>query len=192
MSDTGEVPEQSLTEAERLTRLARGAVDENEAAAYRERRETLLAEHGYTARVREDDRAVLVLYPSEWVEGGTVRTERIDDVDRGIEIPLEGPGEPDRWEELAERNHDVAREVERRHGETHGANATALAEFANNHYAKPVGSLTPAEREEFLTDYYRRNVWPTEDQRAVVGESVRLTMAVADGETDADSDATTT
>ena len=191
MSDTSELPEDARTEAERLTRLARRAGDESETAAYRERRSDLLAEHGYTARVRDDDRAVLVLYPSEWVEDGTVRTEQVEDVDRGVEIPLEGPGEPEQWEDLAERNRDVAREVGRRHGAVHGANAAALADFASNHYAKLVGSLTPEEREEFLTDYYRRNVWPTDDQRAVVEESVRLAVTVAGADAD-DPDATAT
>jgi hypothetical protein len=173
------VPEDVQEAAERLTRRAREAVDEREATAYREDREELLAEYGYTARVREEDRAVLVLHPAEWVEGDTVRPDRIDDVDRGIEIPLEGPGEASEWEAVAEHNREIAEQVREEHGPDHGANAEALAEFCNNHYAKPIESLTEEERQEFLTDYYPRNVWPTDEQKAVVEESVGLAVDAA-------------
>ncbi len=173
------VPEETRARAERLTRRARRAVDDHEAAAYREQRAELVADHGYTARVREEDRAVLVLYPQEWVEDGTVRPDRIDDIDRGIEIPLEGPGEDVKWEVVATHNREVAAIVREEHGHVHGANADALAEFCNNHYAKPVEKLSPEEREEFLTEYYPRNVWPTDEQKAVVEESVSLAVETA-------------
>ena len=173
------LPEETRARAEQLTRRARAAVDDREAAAYREQRAELVADHGYTARVREEDRAVLVLYPAEWVEDGTVHPDRIDDIDRGIEIPLEGPGEDAEWEVVATHNCEVADAVRERHGSVHGANADALAEFCNNHYAKPVEKLSPAEREEFLTEYYPRNVWPTDEQKAVVEESVSLAVETA-------------
>ena len=173
------VPEETETRVEQLTRRARVAADEREAAAYREEREQLLAEHGYTARVREGDRAVLVLHPAEWVEEGTVHPDRIDDVDRGIEIPLEGPGEDVEWETVAAHNHEVAETVREDHGPVHGANADAFVEFCNNHYAKQVEKLSPQEREEFLTEYYPRNVWPTDEQQAVVEESVSLAVEAA-------------
>jgi hypothetical protein len=176
------VPEETKAKVERLTRRARAAVDEREAAAYREEREQLLAEHGYTARVREDDRAVLVLHPAEWMDEGTVRPDRIDDIDRGVEIPLEGPGDDAEWEVVAEHNREVVETVREEHGPVHGANAEALADFCNNHYAKPVENLSPAEREEFLTEYYRRNVWPTDEQKAVVEESVSLAVEAASTE----------
>jgi hypothetical protein len=170
------IPEEVQREAERLTRRAREAVDEREAGAYRTDRDERLAEYGYTARVREEERAVLVLYPTEWVEDGTVHPDRIDDIDRGVEIPLEGPGEDADWEVVAAHNREVAEAVAEEHGPVHGANAAALAEFCNNHYAKPLDQLTEGEREEFLRDYYPRNVWPTEEQKAVVEESVALTV----------------
>ena len=173
------VPEETETRVEQLTRRARAAADEREAAAYREEREELLAEHGYTARVREEDRAVLVLHPSEWVEDGTVRPDRIGDINRGIEIPLEGPGEDAEWEVVAEHNREVVEAVREEHGAVHGANAEALAEFCSNHYAKPVEKLSADEREEFLTEYYRRNVWPTDEQKSVVEESVSLAVETA-------------
>ncbi|MFT4923432.1 MAG: hypothetical protein ACI8XM_002658, partial [Haloarculaceae archaeon] len=93
----GDLPDEVTDEAERLTRLAREAIDDNEAAAYRESRDDLVEEYGFTARVREDDRDTLVLYPSEWVVDGVVHPDRVEDVDRGVERPLEGPGEPEEW-----------------------------------------------------------------------------------------------
>ena len=173
------VPEETKARAEQLTRQARKAADEREVDAYRKERANLLAEHGYVGRVREEDRAVLVLYPAEWVEDGTVHPDRIDDIDRGVEIPLDGPGEDVAWETVAAHNNEVAAAVRAEHGPVPGANAEALAEFCNNHYAKPVEKLSPEEREEFLTEYYRRNVWPTENEEAVIEESVSLTVETA-------------
>ena len=175
-ANAAEIPAEVIAEAETLTRRARRAVDDNEAAAYREARGELLAAHGFTARVRDDERAVLVLHPAEWVEDGTVRPERIDDIDRGIERPLEGVGDPDDWERVGEHNEAIAEEIAEAHGPDHGANARQLATFLSNHYAKPIEDATEAELTEFLTDYYKRNVWPTDDQKAVVEESVRLAV----------------
>lgn len=172
--EDSEIPSEIVDQAEQLTRRARAAVDQNEATAYRERREELLAEYAFTARVREDEHAVLVFHPEEWVEEGTVRPERIEDIDRGIERPLEGPGNPDDWDSVSEYNEALAGEIEAEHGPKHGANARALADFMSNHYAKPIEDATDKELAEFLTEYYPRNVWPTDDQKAVVEESVRL------------------
>lgn len=177
-ADRSELPERVVDEVERLTRLAREAVDDREAAAYREERADVLADYDFRARVREEGRETLVLYPAEWVVDGTVYPERVDDVDRGIERPLEGPGGADEWAVVAEHNREVAASVADDHGQVHGANASALADFASNHYAKPIGRLTPEERQEFLAEYFPRNAFPSEDQKAVVEESVRLTVEV--------------
>jgi len=174
------MPPEVVDEAERLTRLARDAVVDEEVAAYREHRADLLDDHDYTARVREDDtRDVLVLHPDEWVVDDTVHPERIDDLDRGVEVPLSGPGEGDDWEVIDLHNRELVEAVRDEHGDTHAANAAALADFMGNHYAKPIDSATRGELKEFLDDYYRRNAWPTPEQRSVVEESVRLTFAVA-------------
>ncbi|MEF8814225.1 MAG: rnhA operon protein [Halovenus sp.] len=173
-SSDAAIPSDVADEAERLTRRARRATVEREAAAYRDRRARLLAEYDYRARIRDRDREVLVLYPDEWVEDGVVVPDRIDDLDRGVERPLEGPGEADDWETIADHNRDLADAVEREHGEVHGANAHALADFMSNHYAKPIEAATERELTEFLTDYFVRNAWPSDDQKAAVRESVRL------------------
>lgn len=168
-----ELPEEVVTKATRLTKLARRAVDPDEAAAYRDRRATLLSEHDFTARVREEDSAeTLVLHPVEWVEEGTIRPERVEDTDRAIEIRVAGTGDPDDWEAVEEHNRAIAARVCEEYGETHGGNAAAFADFMGNHYAKPVEDATPKERAEFLEEYFVRNAWPSTEQKAVVERSL--------------------
>ena len=175
-----DLPDDTVEEAERLTRLARNATDEGERRAYREKRDALLAPHDFTARVRnEDARDVLVLHPDEWTEDGVIRVERVDDTDRAAEIPLDGPGDPDDWDEVDEHNRAVAKTVRDAHGDVHGANAAAFADFMSNHYARPVESATGEEVREFVSEYFPRNAWPTEEQKMVVDESVELVLESA-------------
>ncbi|WP_290814455.1 rnhA operon protein [Halovivax sp.] len=173
------LPDDVVDDAERLTRLAREAIDENERDAYRERRADLLAEHGYAARVREAD-DTLVCHPAEWLADGTVRTDRIEDLSRAVEVSLSGPGDPDDWDALDARNRELVATVREEYGEIHGANADALADFMGNHYAKPIADATGAELEEFLGEYFVRNAWPSARQRATVGRSVALCFEAAD------------
>ncbi|WP_340100833.1 DUF7108 family protein [Salinibaculum salinum] len=182
--DDREVPRDVVDEAERLTRLARDATVDEEAAAYRDDRDAMVAEYDFTARVREDDRDTLVLYPEDWVEEETVRPDRIEDIDRGIERPLEGPGSADDWEVVEEHNREIAETIESEHGDPHGPNAHALADFASNHYAKPVGDMTRGELQEFLDEYFPRNAFPSDDQKVVVEKSVELVLDAADGSVD--------
>jgi len=178
-SNGGDLPDQVVTEAERLTRRAREAVDEAERAGAVRARDRLLADHGFTARVRhEESREVLVLYPAEWVDAGTVQPDRIDDTDRGIERPLSGAGDED-WATVDAHNRNLAAAVGDAHGPVHGGNARALADFAGNHYSKRIEALTGEELALFLDEYYPRNVWPNDEQKAVVEESVRLVFRQA-------------
>ncbi|MFB6141243.1 MAG: rnhA operon protein [Halosimplex sp.] len=181
-AEPDDLPPESVVEAaERLTRLAREAVDEEEAAAYRDDRDERLADHGYTSRVREDEtRDVLVLHPETWLEDGEIRTDRIETIERGIEIPLSGPGEGDDWQEIDDYNREIAADVREEYGEDHAANVAALADFMGNHYAKPIDAATADELREFLAEYYPRNAWPTAAQRAVVEKSVDAAFDVAD------------
>jgi hypothetical protein len=179
-----EVPPDVVEEVERLTRLARDAVDDAEASAYREHRDELVADYDFVARVREEDDDTLVLYPDEWVEDGTVYPERIDELDRGIERPLEGAGSADDWATVEAENRAVAETVADEYGEVHGQNAHALADFASNHYAKPIAALTREETREFLHEYFPRNAFPSDDQKAVVEESVEYAVDAAGGTLD--------
>lgn len=183
-----DIPEDAVAEAERLTRLARVAEEGNtgvagdalaEADAYRERRATLVAEHDYESRIREED-DTLVLYPEEWLEDGVVQFDRIEETDRAVEILLSGAGDPDQWQEIADHNDALAAAVAEEHGEIHGANARAFAAFVSNHYAKKIEQTTNKEIEEFLTEYYPRNAWPSEAEASLVEESVEKLLARAE------------
>lgn len=177
-----ELPADLVDDAERLTRLARHATDENERTAYVDRRTRALAEYGFTARVREDSGdATLVLHPEEWhdEDEGVIRTDRIHDISRAIEIPLDGTGDPDDWDTVEEHNRTLVREVETAHGAVHGANASALADFLSNHYAKPIESATASELTEFRSEYFVRNAWPSKKQRKLIDDSIRLVYETA-------------
>lgn len=189
-----DLPQDVQATAEELTHRARRANDEAAAQTFRERRDELLADHGYSARVREGDdvpgvpahgsganREVLVLYPDDWLDDGTVRTDRIEDLDRAVEIPLTGPGDPDDWDAVDEHNREIAARVRERHGDVHGDNADAFADFMSNHYAKRIERATEREIQEFLGEYFPRNAWPSDEQRAVVEESITHVTA-DDGE----------
>lgn len=172
MSD---LPVDVVDRALTLTRRARNVVDPNEATVYRQERDDLLTEHGYTARVRDDDdAAILVCYPTEWLVDGTVDIDRIEDTDRAVEIPLSGPGDPDDFDALESHNQAIAESIETDHGPIHGATARAFADFMSNHYAKPIEEATPAEIDEFRTEYFPRNAWPSDDQKRKLEESLEL------------------
>jgi hypothetical protein len=176
-----ELPPEVQEAAERLTRLARRATDEDERAAYERDRDERLAEHGFTARVREGD-DTLVLHPSEWLDGDTADLARIEDTDRAVEIPLSGAGDPENWAGVEEHNAELVDAVAERAGEVHAANARAFADFMGNHYARRMETATAAELNEFLTEYYPRNAWPSDDQRAAVRQSLSHVFEAAQTE----------
>ncbi|MUW14875.1 hypothetical protein GJ633_09520 [Halorubrum sp. CBA1125] len=173
-----DVPVEVVDEAERLTRLARQTDAEEATAFYRERRDALVADHGYTPRLREED-DTLVLYPDEWMEDGTVQLNRIETTDRAVEVSLSGPGDADRYREIAAYNDAVAEAVTERADEVHAATARAFAAFMSNHYVRAVDDATPDMRAEFREEYLPRNGWPTDEQLAVVEESLSVIEAIA-------------
>lgn len=177
-----DLPDAIIDAAARLTKRARSARTPDVERAHRQRRDELLSEHGYVARVREEDtQVVLVLYPADWIdETDVVRTDRIEDLDRAVERQLEGVGDPDDWEAVDAQNRAVVEAVQEEYGTDHGANVAAFADFMGNHYAKPIARASERERREFRTDYYRRNVWPTDEQAACVDESLELAIEVTE------------
>ena len=176
-----ELPAEVVSEAERLTRLAADAAVDAEATVYRERRASIVDDHDFTARVRDAD-DTLVLHPAEWVDDGVVRVDRVDDTDRAVEVSLSGPDHGAEWESVEADNEAVVAAVAEAHGAAHAANVRAFADFMGNHYLKRVGDATDAEREEFLTEYYPRNAWPSAEQEAIVEESLALAAETADGD----------
>jgi hypothetical protein len=174
-----DLPDDVVDEAERLTRLARDAVDDAAAEAYRERRDELLADHGFVPRVRERD-DTLVCYPGDWLDDdGRVQLDDVEDTDRAAGVSLSGPGEQGDYEAAAARNEELVERVHERHGDVHGDNAAAFAEFMNNYYARPMDAADDREREEFLDEYFPRNAWPTDEQRERVEASLDLISEVA-------------
>ncbi|MBB6647673.1 rnhA operon protein [Halobellus sp. MBLA0160] len=174
------MPEEVVSEAERLTRLATDAAVDAEAAVYRDRRAEIVREHDFVPRVREED-DTLVLYPEEWVEEGLIQLDRIEDTDRAVEVSLSGPDHGAEWEAVEADNEAIVAAVAEEHGQVHAANVRAFADFMGNHYLKRVDDATEAERAEFLTEYYPRNAWPSAEQAAVVEESLRLAAERGDG-----------
>lgn len=167
-----ELPAEVVDRAERLTRRARETRDDETARRARAERDSLLAERGYEARIREDDDSVvLVCYPEEWLEDGTAALDHIEDTDRAIERRLSGPTDAD-WEAVIAYNERIVTAVAEEYGEDHAANARALAEYAANHHATTVDRLTDEQLTHFRDEYYPRNVWPDEEQSAVLAESI--------------------
>ena len=101
-----DIPDEVVEDAERLTRLAREAVDDAEAAAYRADRDDRLADHGYVARVRETDASTtLVLYPDDWIDDeGLVRVDDVEDTSRAVEVLLDGTPDDEEWATVEEHN----------------------------------------------------------------------------------------
>ncbi len=178
-----ELPESVIEQAVRLTRLARAAVDENEAMAYQAERDEKLAAYGFRARVREETTgAVLVCYPTEWLDDGTVQLEAIEDQSRAVERTLAGPEHNHQFEEVDTHNRELVAQIRETGGPAHAANAAAFADFMSNYYVRPMESASAAEVNEFLSEYYPRNVWPTSEQETIVEDSLRLVFETA-GET---------
>ncbi|WP_049909334.1 DUF7108 domain-containing protein [Halorubrum saccharovorum] len=173
-----DVPAESVDEAERLTRLARRTESEAAAAFYRERRDELVEGHDYVPRLREED-DTLVLYPEEWMEDGTVQLDRIETTDRAVEVSLSGPGDADRYREIAAYNDAVADAVADAHGDPHADTAESFAAFMSNHYVRAVDDATPDMRAEFREEYLPRNGWPSDEQLAVVDESLDVIESAA-------------
>ncbi|MFW6320796.1 MAG: DUF7108 domain-containing protein [Halohasta sp.] len=176
-----ELPAEAVEEATRLTKLARRVGDDEEADAYRRRRADLLADHGYTARVREDDET-LVLYPDEWLDDGTVVLDRIEDTDRAVEIPLSAASGEDAWAEIEAHNAAIVEAIEAEYGAVHAANIRAFADFMGNHYLARVDEATAEQIQEFTREYFPRNAWPDKKQREVVETSLSYLDSVSDAD----------
>lgn len=180
-SATDELPSDVVETVERLTRRAEWADDER-AAALRDRRDDVLAEYGFEARIRsERDGDVLVCYPGEWLEDGEVVFDRIDDRSRAVERAVEPETDAD-WETIDADNRAVVDAVEERYGELHAANVAAFADYMSNHHALRIADATADHVAEFLDEYFPRNAFPADEQRPVVEDSLERAFDFADGE----------
>jgi hypothetical protein len=173
------LPESVIERAVSLTRRAQETVDSNATNAYESERDKLLAEHGYRSRIRTSD-DTLVLYPSTWIENGDLDLESIDDTNQAVERSLGGVDTDASWEHVEELNAEVVERIRENYANHHVKNIRAFADFMGNHYLKQVTDATSAERDEFVTEYYPRNVWATETQAAALEESLALLEAVTE------------
>jgi hypothetical protein len=187
MSEDG-LPNHVVTAALRLTRLAQRAPNGDVTAEsalktaerYREDRAVLLEEHGYRARIREDDRGrTLVCYPADWLSDGEANMEAIEDTDLAVERRLDGTGGSREWEDVAAHNRRIADAVETAHGDPHGRTAQAFARFMSSHRVRHIETATAADILEFVDEFFRRNSWPTEEQWLSVMRSLRITIGTA-------------
>lgn len=188
-ADESDLPEEVVEEAAALARRERAADPPERQARFRRHREALLGEYDYADRIRSDgERTVLVLYPDEWVVGDTVRPSRIDDLERAIEVPLEGEDREEDWSTVDHANRRLAERIRREHGEIHGSNAAALADFMGNHHLKRIEDARTEEIEEFRREYFIRNAWPTEEQRDRLARSLELVREAVDARWSIDRD----
>lgn len=173
------LPTDVIEEATRLTRLANRTDDRSEEHRhYTNRRAELLDPYEYTTHIREDPEPTIVFHPTDWVTDGTVDTDAIDDTDNAIERPLTG-GEPQEYDTVAPHNQSIVDAVTDTHGDPHASNAAAFATFMNNHRSRRIETATATDITEFLDEYYPRNTWPTDEQRATICRSLRYTLATA-------------
>lgn len=148
-----------------------------------DRRDRLLEASGARARVRQDDEGeTLIIYPERWVDGdGRVDPTDINDPSEAVSLPLVDTSTPsdDDWPEIDAHNQAVADAVAELHGPVHGATAEALATYLSNHHLRRIEHATEAELRTFSDDYFIRNAWPTQQQRAVLEESIELAVDTA-------------
>lgn len=139
-------------------------------------------------RVREHDTGpTLVLYPVVWDRDGRVDSNRIDDLTRALEVPLEGNTSAEAWDRVHEHNMAAAGAVEEGHGRVHGATARALATSLSNHHLPRIEDATEHELETVRKEYFPRNTWPSPAQRTQLDESIRVTRRRAAADSPRDS-----
>jgi hypothetical protein len=128
----------------------------------------------YRWRLRETDSTV-VCVPANWFTDGVVDPDKVDP---GEAIEISCAPSATGYDRVASANADVAGSVAAAFGPVHGENAAAVARFMSAHLRRPIATMTEADQREF-TEFYRRNVWPSDEAAMVVDESMRLTLELA-------------
>ena len=129
---------------------------------------------GFRWRLRETD-STLVCVPAGWYTDGVVDPDRVDP---GEAVEITCAPSASGYDTVARANAAVAASVAAAFGPVHGENAAAVARFMSAHLRRPIATMTDADQREF-DEFYRRNVWPSEEAAAVIEESVRLTLELA-------------
>lgn len=157
--------------------IARAAVGVRGEADELDRLKKLAGEHGYRARLREDE--VLVLHPEDWLdEEGVLRGDV--DADEALEIAI---GDSGGAEEARQRNDDVLEGFERRiEDEEVRFNVERFAEYCENHHGVAVDEVTARQVDEFVDEYYVRNVWSSESAEEKLERSLEMLGSYLDAE----------
>lgn len=170
---TTELDESTIERARQLTKRARAISDEDAAQRIRAVRDRLLDRWEYRAREREDDTGVyLILYPTAWLGDGGIDVDAIEDIDRAEEVPLERGDKERTWESIHSNNMSVATAIERKYGPVHGKTARDFGTYLSNHHLLRIEEATANEFEDFRTEYFPRNCWPSEEQAALLERSL--------------------
>lgn len=148
--------------------LARAAVGGGRDASELDRVRDVASDHGFRARLRDDD--VLVLHPDGWLdEDGVLRGDV--DPDEALEVPL---GDSGGAEEARERNDELLDGFEREVGdEDVWFNVELFAEYCETHHGVAVDEVTARQLEEFVDEYYPRNVWASESAEEKLERSLQ-------------------
>lgn len=149
---------------------------------FEQERDELLAGYGFKTRVRDDDSLglVLVCYPAEWISDGVVQLSQVEDTDRAVERPLFPTETDDEWSEIHGHNQTVVSRIREDYSDVHGDNVQAFADFMSNHYKRRVESASTREVEEFVSEYFPRNAWPSDTQKERIEKSLRLVFIETD------------
>lgn len=138
------------------------------------KRDNILEEYNYVARVRQED-DTLVLYPKGWLdEEGKVDLSIIEDTNRAIERSLGGVDKNADWDEIEKQNSKIVSQIHEDYSEEHAKNVRAFADFMGNYYLKKITEATEDEKKQFKNEYYVRNVWSGSEQESILEESLEL------------------
>ncbi len=175
-----ELPDDVVDEAVELSQKAH--LPNFPTERFEQERDEVLARYGFRARIRDDESLdrVLVCYPAEWVTDGEVRVSRVEDTGRAVERPLFQTETDEEWSEINAHNQAVVARIREEYSDVHGDNVQAFSDFMSNHYKRRIESASNRELEEFLSEYFPRNAWPSDAQKQVIEESLRMVFTETD------------
>lgn len=147
--------------------------DRTDVQEIRRERDAIAERHGYGVRLRDAD-DVLVCYPLDWLDDGTVDLDSVEDLDRAVEVSLGGGS--DDVADVRDANDAVVEPVLEEADDAVGYDAAAFAEYCENHHRARLGEVSRTQVERFLEEYYPRNVWPPDGAEDRVEEALRRVL----------------
>lgn len=153
-----EPPDRDASWVDEIVSVARASLGKDDAGELDEAKETAES-HGYRFRLRDDD--VVVIHPLDWLDEDGIVKEDVDP-EEALKVELGGSGGV---EEARSRNDEVMEDVEDLVDDGDLLfNVRRFVEYCENHHAAAVDEVTRVQVEEFLEEYYPRNVWASREQ----------------------------